>query len=287
MHLFAIVWTPEYGVRRFPISQPLQSQVGDLFNAQAREFLRDREQVPFSAGRHLESDEIHCIPMDMPTEIASSRQSSLGQPVLEFDPRTLPHLAGLFVHSRIGGRDAILFQAFSSRQALTADKLTMILNVGRGFTKLDSAGLTLDSKLSAVYVDGNFCFRNFQTAGRLVDLAAIYHEATDAEVEEFRSMDVFVLDNVEAFGSAASIPRVRKQIALILESDVLEKVKPSKIAAKARGMGFDFVRLQKGRIVLPSDRPTLRQLLDFLQENYYDGCLTSQRYISNSKQAVG
>lgn len=286
MHLFAIVWAPEYGVRRFSISQGLQTQITKLFDQQAQEFLNGKEIVEFSAGRLLDDDELCSVKIHLPPELAHAKSSSLGQQVLDFTAAAIPQLVGLFVNSKIDGTDATLFQSFTGRQALTKDKLTMLSNIGTGFTKLDTAGLTLDSKLAAIHTSGSLLFKSFQVATRLIDMSAYYHAATDGELEVFKNNDVFLLEDADAFNNAAAIARVRKQVALILESGILKKVKPSTVASRAKAMGLDFVAVKKGKIVLPPDRQTLRKLLDFLQENYYEGCLTSQKFISNSKQVV-
>jgi hypothetical protein len=121
-------------------------------------------------------------------------------------------------------------------------------------------------------------------------LTDYFHEATDKEVGSFAESQSLVIPDKESFNSAVDSQRIRKQIALVLDSKVLE-LPVAKIVSVARREA-PHVKIEtegrgdKRRIVIPPNRARLKQLLDLLLENYWGGYFTGEQFVANSKRTL-
>jgi hypothetical protein len=80
---------------------------------------------------------------------------------------------------------------------------------------------------------------------------------------------------------------VRKKVALILANGILKNIPLKTIAAAAKRQDIPLVAKKiNGELVLvlPEDKKELKAVLQFLDEDDYNGPLTGTRYISNSKR---
>jgi hypothetical protein len=291
VHLFAIVRGAIPRVHRVSIARNLQTELETLFRSQAEAFL-DGSELPFDARHTPESDEIHYIePFTDADNLLMLGSKSLSCPVFDVSDEMLHQLVGLCVVTRVKGKVTACLQTFDRRHAITRDKFAMI-HVGDGFTRLEQRGFVLDTHVVALLRSDRLLFRSFAAANRLFDLAEYFHEATDAELESFAGHRALAVDDVAGFRTIADIKRIRKQVALVLESDILSKVPVRTIVSRAKTEASHLTIQTTGRgknmkIVLPESRAEVRDLLDFLQENCYRGCLTRQGYVANSKRSVG
>jgi hypothetical protein len=89
--------------------------------------------------------------------------------------------------------------------------------------------------------------------------------------------------DASAFEAAAS-STVRRKIALIFQSGVLDKHTVEHIVAAAKPFKVDVKINVEGKILLPENAAELRRLLRFLDEDYYESPLTRTQYLSNSKR---
>lgn len=111
-----------------------------------------------------------------------------------------------------------------------------------------------------------------------------YREATHGEVERFTQMKELAMDNAEIFiGQADS--RVRKKIASIMDSKVLEKYSARDIQRIGGQTGINVVIRDK-KIVIPTDKKQMKIILGFLDEEVYKGYFSNATYITNSKRSV-
>ncbi len=256
----------------------------ELFQEQATRFMRDKEVLPFDPGHNAETDELFSLSLPaLAREFDALEKRSLAYEVLPIDDAALMHTVGFVVRTTVLGRKRSCFQVFDRRQALTRDRIT-ILSLGNGLSRLQESGFVLSNDVAAVLDSEALYFHSFHVVSRLFNLGEHFHEATKAEVEAFVGHDMFEVADAAGLQVACESTRVRKQIALVLQSEVLRDVPISRIQSEARRMGHDFIKISKGRIRLPSDRVELKKVLDFLMENYYEGCLTTRSFVTNSKR---
>ena len=178
----------------------------------------------------------------------------------------------------------MLIQLFEQRR-LIATKTVAIFFSGNTFERMGETGLTLDTKLLAVLDGKDLKFQSFHFLRRVFEVDDYFKEATAAEVKLFAVHPMLVTADAAAFEAAAS-STVRRKIALILQSGVLDKHPVATIVATAKPFKVNIQITPEGKIVLPASASELRKLLRFLDEDYYESPLTQTQYVSNSKRVA-
>ena len=111
-----------------------------------------------------------------------------------------------------------------------------------------------------------------------------YRSATDGEVSLFVKNTKILIEDKESFSVMAD-SWVRRKIAMINDSKVLEKYSAKDIAQRATDVGVD-ISTKKNRIVLPCDKKQMKVVLGFLDEEAYRGPFSQTTYLANSKRKL-
>lgn len=285
MNLFALTNNPAARVLRFPLSSELQNEIEEVFRAQRKAFLDGiAETIEFDGRYRPEEGELLVIKNFVDVDaLADLVKNPIG--VELFDPKvhSLESVKAIFA----GCPDAsgqVLVQLFEQRR-LIATKSVAIFFSGNTFERMSDSGLTLDTKLLAVLDGKDLKFQSFHFLRRVFDVDDYFKEATAAEVKAFAVHPMLSSADAAAFEAAAS-RTVRRKIALILQSGVLDKHPVAHIVATAKPFKVDIQTTPEGKIVLPVGASDLRRLLRFLDEDYYESPLTQTQYVSNSKRVA-
>jgi len=286
MNLFALTSVPGDRIIRFPLSQDLQEEIQGVFADQLDAFISEiEEEIPFD-GRYVpEQDQLLVINEFVDVD---GMLDAVANPLAieQFNPQThsLEHVKALFTGIQENGNYKVLIQQFENRR-LIATKGLAIFFTGNTFQKMHDAGLTLDSKLLAVLEGTTIKFQSFHFLRRVFDLSDYFNEATNDEVNAFATHDKLFVNDVNAFIENAS-SLVRKKIALIRQSGVLDNFTSEQIVAAAQTFNLAFETTDDGRIVLPNNKTDLRRLLRFLDEDYYESPLSQTHFVTNSKRVA-
>lgn len=286
MNLFALTSVPGDRIIRFPLTQDLQEEIHGVFANQLEAFLSGiEEEVPFD-GRYVpEEDQLLVINEFVDVD---GMLDAVANPLAieQFDPQahSLGHVKALFTGLQENGNYRVLIQQFENRRLIATKGLAMFFS-GNTFQKMNDAGLTLDSKLLAVLDGTTIKFQSFHFLRRVFDLSDYFNEATNDEVTSFATHVKLFVNDVNAFLENAN-PLVRKKIALISQSGVLDNFTTEQIVAAAQAFNLEFATTVDGRIVLPNSRTELRRLLRFLDEDYYESPLSQTHFVTNSKRVA-
>lgn len=82
---------------------------------------------------------------------------------------------------------------------------------------------------------------------------------------------------------------VRRKISLIQQSGILQSVPINDMKAVALEFNIPLVTLASNGtevIVVPDNKPDLKKLLRFLDEDYYKSPLSNTSFVTNSKRAI-
>lgn len=287
MNLFALTNVAGARIIRFPLTQDLQEEIKAIFSKQLETFLSGIDDViPFDGRYSPEPGELLVINNFADIDgLAEAAAAPLR--VEQFDPNihTLENVKALFTeHTDDAGGKRILIQLFENRRLIAAKGLALFYS-GNTFRKMSDAGLTMDTKLLAVLEGGSIKFQSFHFLGRVFELSEYFNEATSEETKAFASHDKLSVANLDEFVSLASAP-VRKKIALIQQSGILDNFTIEQIVAAAQSFNVVVNTSADGKIVLPTNGTELRRLLRFLDEDYYRSSLSQTHYISNSKRVA-
>jgi hypothetical protein len=283
-NLFALVSDAERPVLRVPLSQEMQQSIRSLFDSQAASLVGDRiERVPFEPAYSPDDSEVFFVGgFSLPEAVQNALANPLSLENVAETESALAQVKGFFTGDSTGQR--VLFQVFDRRRLLRPSGFTLVL-IDRTFRRLESAGVTLDNKLVAIYEDERLYFRSLQEARRLFDLSSQYAEATDAELGAFANHRALAVEDRELFLSDADA-WTRKHVALIMRSGVMDTKTPQEIVGVARSYGVAVSFDGDGRLVVPRERKSLKELLKLLNESFFTSDLSGRQYVANSKRPL-
>ena len=76
---------------------------------------------------------------------------------------------------------------------------------------------------------------------------------------------------------------IKKQITLIQKSRVLESANPKNIIKSANKFNLK-IQIFEGKLILPNDKKQCKEILSFLNEQYYIGLISGKKFRTNSKR---
>ncbi|SAI69871.1 Uncharacterised protein [Bordetella ansorpii] len=286
MSLFALTSLPGSRIVRLVLTAALQKEIQDLFAEQLEAFEAGIVDTIAFDGRYT-PDEGELLAIEGFHEAGALRDAVANPVSVEaYDPgqHGLDSVRALFTGQGERGAERVLIQRFERRRLIASRGLAIFYS-GNTFRKMEQAGLTLDTKLLAVLDGGTLRFQSFHFLRQVFDLSEQYNEATNEDVQRFATHAKIAVEDADAFLAGAGA-LVRKKIALILQSGLLDKYSTRQIAAAAQEFDLPLDVDAQERIVLPGNRTALRRLLHFLDEDYYTSPISRTRYVSNSKRVA-
>lgn len=284
MNLFALTDVPGARIIRFPLTQDLQEEIRALFADQYAAFNSGIiDVIPFDGRYRPDEGELLAInEFDDIDGIANAVANPISIDLFDPQVHSLDAIKALFTGHPADRSERVLIQLFESRRLIANKGLALFFSENT-FRKMNDAGLTLDTRLLAVLEGRTLKFQSFHFLRRIFDLSEHFNEATSDEMTAFATHEKLAVENVAMFSSGGST-LIRKKIALILQSRILDNFTTEQIVAAAQNFNVQVELSEDGRIVVPTNSTDLRRLLRFLEEDYYESPLTQTHFVSNSKR---
>ncbi len=246
--------------------------------------LKGTEYVPFDGNYSPDEDETLCIDQfELDEIIKDAVETPAGINSFAPDETNRDKIKAVFVGEICDGRMVIAFQKFKKEQYINVKGINLFFDKDT-FVQEKRFGISISDEVDCIYEDGRLLFKSFFMARQIFSLMKYYREATQGEVERFTQMKELSMDSAEIFiGQADS--RVRKKIASIMDSGVLEKYSAQDIRNIGRQAGIE-VAIRDKKIVIPADKKKMKIVLGFLDEEVYKGSFSNITYITNSKRSV-
>ncbi len=287
-NLFALLDDEQTPIRRIPLTQGFQQELGTFFNEQQQTFTADKQIIEFTGSYNVDSGEIFQIEnYPLPVAISNALSNPLNNPVLDLNTET-HRIKALFTGNWTDQQQQVNFQVFDAGKLLS--KGWTLIGSGNTYKKLEEPGLVLQDKLTAHYVNGNLLFVSYHNTKRFLDLNDYYTAATDTDLDSFSENDLFEFEDQDTFkGNADSI--IRKKIKMLQKNNVLDNLSINDIKKVAKDLNQNVaeehqinIETSNGKLVIPKDKKQLKKLIHFLDEDYVTAPLTKRRCLTNSKQ---
>jgi len=270
---------------RIPLHQGLQNTLAASWQEQYDAFVVDMEEIDFNAGYQPEEHErFRLQDYELPGWLAEEDSQSV--PALDAitrDDALLDATKGIVAFGRNDrSEELMLFQNFSRSHVIRPGRFLFLHN--NTYETTQRPGLTLDSKLSAVYMptDRKLLFYNFRTVNTFLPLADFYEEASEQQIKEVLGHKLLAPEDADALATGAN-QWFRKRFAMLRDSGVLDAY--SAKAIQARSKNYDLaIHVSKGRIVFPAEKTAAKKLLQFLNEELFRGAITEKLFETNSKR---
>lgn len=270
-------------VKRIRVSGDVQGQLEGVFIQQEQTFYDGvNEEVPFDGGWKPEPNELLFAPAtDEALAVFDAAQGNVvAMPEINPAAFTEENIRGLAVLVQRPGGPRLLMQGFSAAQILER-RFSLVLD-GNTFNRLTQPAFSIGASLVGVIENGRIKFNNFTRIKQIFDLASLYQEATNAELDDFCALPHLQIADAAAFRTMAD-QKMRKLIHAISGRGTLDVYTPGQIAAAGESQGFP-VAVVDDRIVVPATKPDAKDLLHFLDHGLYRAALSGEIYITNSKR---
>lgn len=246
--------------------------------------LKGTEYVSFDGNYSPDADETLCINQFALDEVIKEAvETPAGIESFAPENTNSDNIKAIFVGEICEGRMVIAFQKFKKEQYISVKGINLFFDRDT-FVQEKRFGITISDEVDCIYEDGRLLFKSFFMARQIFSLMKYYREATQGEEERFTQMKELSLDSAEMFiGQADS--RVRKKVASIMDSGVLERFSARDIQKIGRQAGID-VAIRDKKIVIPAEKKKMKIILGFLDEEVYKGSFSNITYITNSKRSV-
>lgn len=275
-------------VYRIDVDDDTQKAICQQFS-EAKEILTaDKNRTEFDGSYKPEENEFLVIKS---FQIAEEIKNAIRDP-MEADPfqkyeGEFPEIKSIFVGERFEIEGAehfnIAFQRFRKEQYISTRRFNLFFS-NDTFFRQNSFGISISDSIDCFYADGELQFISFFFARQVFDLGSYYRVATDTEVDSFVTNTKLEIKDKGSFVKMADT-WIRRKIAMINESRVLDNYSASVISERAREVGVS-IELAEDRIVLPNDKKEVKIILGFLDEEAYKGPFSQDTFLANSKRRI-
>jgi len=277
-------------VRGLVLSDDATQSLSDLFDEQSKNFIKDDTiKVRFSescfkadSGTILFVEQYH-----LPTIYRRALDDSSSIPRFTMSKTDAVHIRSIFaIDTNEQTGESILFQSSGATKILDTNRTLFYRD--DSFHKLNEPGFIIDSQLAAIFKDGRLYFRSYSVVNRFLDLMGYLHAATNPQIRDFLNSPLFVCDDIDAVLDCSD-DWMRRRFTSIQTLGTLKNLNAKTAAKKAKKYKIDLSLADKNgkkAFIVPKDKKEIKQLLRFLNEEYYTGELTGNQYLTNSHTQV-
>ncbi|WP_422134127.1 Kiwa anti-phage protein KwaB-like domain-containing protein [Endozoicomonas sp. ALD040] len=276
-------------VKWIRVNQTLQNEIARVFTKQKASFEAGIDtEIEFNGDWKPDQNELLVIDdlaeSSLMVNAINANTSSFSD--LNISNFTNEPIKAIFTGTVTNGNTTVLVQKFSSRQALSLNEIPIIkMQTGNTFVKSTDKIFTLDNKLVAIIENDTTKFKSFHNARMVFDLSAQYIEATDEDLEVITQHASIEVPDASSFIHEADT-QVRKMVHTISSTGVLENYSVTEISNAANNFPSVTINVNNGKIVMPTEKRELKEVLHFLLEDIYKGPLTGSDYLTNSKKSL-
>ena len=225
-HLAAIITKgAQMRMLQIPLHQALQEYLAESRKNQYDTFVEDIREIDFNIGYKL--DEGECFRLsdyELPAWIAEENSETIRNfDAIGTNETLIDSIKGMVAFAlNDQGEELMLFQNFTHSQVIRPGLSLLMHN--QTYKTIEHPGLTLDRKLSAVYLptEGKLLFRSFRTVNTFLPLVDFYKEASEQEIREVLGHELLAPQDADALAEGAN-QWFRKRFAMLRDSGVLDE----------------------------------------------------------------
>lgn len=265
-----------------------QAAICNTFSNAVEDLIAEKEKVMFDGSYKPHEDEFLAIEnFQLQDDIKDAVRDPIGVAAYQKVDEEFPEIRAIFVGEREEIGDAekftVAFQRFRKDQYISTKWYNLFFENDTFFQE-KRFGISISDTVDCYFTDGQLQFISYFFARQVFDLSEYYRSATDHEVQSFSANDKLSIENPAVFQSMAN-SWIRRKIAMINDSGVLENYTASKIKSLAKAAGIE-ITVDNKKVVIPSDKEKVKIILGFLDEEAYKGPFSQTTYLANSKRKI-
>lgn len=262
-------------IRKIDLLQTITDNIKDVFILGGLKLVdADTKEIKFDGNYAVQEEEVLFVEMSLSDNIKEAIKNPIGINELNLETDDIKTL--FWVEN-----DVYYFQNFDKRRLLQNKNVIFWNNTT--YDRLTEKALIIENVVNAIYKDGKFYFTSYANANKIFSLLDFFEAATDKQIDEFAISEALDADPIWLKANANSL--LRKQITLVQKSNILTGASPRKIVNAAKKFKLAIV-LVNGKLKLPNDKKQCKDILSFLNEQYYIGLITGNKYKTNSKTSA-
>ena len=286
-----------YSVYKLKLDAASKQKYVGLFNEGSDRLLFDTENeertiIPFTSNYTLSEDEgfvisnfelLSCIKEALDTP--DTLEAYVPQNV-QGDARNGQRIKAILIGRKEDDNTYIVAgQKFSKAQILLRKSFNLFLDGDTFKEPREQFSIAASEDVDCLFTGNGLLFTNYSAANKVFDLSEYYREATEEEIQTFKSNEMFIVPDEEVFMKNVRGITIRKKIARILDMGTLSVCPINELQEKSTAVGVQL-QIDNDKIVLPTKKSDLKNLLAFLAEEMYKGIITNTTYFTNSSRAV-
>jgi hypothetical protein len=260
-------------VRKIELLQTITYDIRNVFVTSGNSILNeDVEEILFDGNFNIQDEEILYVELQLSDNVIEANTNPIGLQDLNLitdDIKTL-----FWVENNV-----YYFQNFDKRKLL--QNKNVIFWENNTYNKLENNALIVDNIVNAIYKENRLYFKSYANANKIFSLISFFEAASDEVIDQFATNDKLIIDANWLKANGNTI--IKKQITLIQNSNVLANANPKKIKTTANKFNLS-IQLVDGKLILPNDKKQCKDILSFLNEQYYIGLITGKKFRTNSKR---
>ena len=270
-------------VRKINLTQDITSSIRDTFINNGNLLLKNErlsntgsiEEIEFDGNYITQENEILYVNFNLPENVIEASNNSIGIPALNLNTEKIKTL--FWYEDKV-----YYFQNFDNRKLLKNKSVLFYDN--QTYSKLEENAFIVEDVVNAIHQNGKFYFKSYSNANKIFSLIEFYQEATNEEIKDFSAHIMISLDEQWFIENSNTV--IRKQITLIQKSNILNLADSRKIRASAKKFKLCVDLDHAGKIIFPNNIKVCKEILLFLNEQFYIGLITGNKYKTNSKRDV-
>ncbi|NDW12674.1 DUF4868 domain-containing protein [Bacteroides sp. 214] len=260
-------------VKKIDLLQSITNDIKTVFIENSTNLINsETEEILFDGNFNIDGNEILYVEMALPEAVIEASTNSIGIETLNISTDDIKALFWI-------ENGMYYFQNFDKRKLL--QNKNVLFWSDSTYHKFSSNALIVENAVNAIYKDGKFYFNSYANANKIMSLASFFEEASNETIDEFAAQELLNVDSAWLKENGNSM--IRKQITLIQKSNILATATVGKIRSSARRFNLT-ISFNNGKLDIPNDKKMCKDILCFLNEQFYIGLISGKKFRTNSKR---
>lgn len=276
-------------IYKLEVDDETQKLINRAFDNPSEE-LESKQRITFDGRYTPLEDESLCIPnFVIPDFIKDAIRNPIS--VDSFYPNTesmsnLKYICvGYCENTDNGEKFVASFQKFRKEQYISTSKINLFFD-NKTFVRNKNIGIAIGNCVDCIFSDTSLIFTSFYYARQIFDLSGYYRTATDSDIDDFLNNNKIDFKGVKSEFNEKANSWIRRRIALINDSGVLDKYEATEIKRIAKKHSGIDINVKDKKIVFPHDFEQQKLILSFLDEESWKGAFSNETFVSTSKRKI-
>lgn len=273
---------------RIEIDADTQKEICLYFENAVNDLITNKTKISFDGSYKPNNDEFLTIEnFHLSDAIKDAIRDPAGISAYKEENGIFQEIKAIFIGRRIETEDTerfqIAFQRFRKEQYIHPYNVNIFFSKNT-FKREKNFGISISNIIDCYYDENELQFNSFYFARQIFDLNDYYRSATDKEVQAFATNEKLIFEEPDAFKNMADT-WIRRKIAMINDSEVLNNFETSKIKKLAKDAGIKL-EIENKKLIIPNEKEQIKIFLGFLDEEAYRGPFSQNTYLANSKRKI-